>query len=98
WNAGIYYSRAGAIGLDEMLAASQIDLVADRCARLGNISEYGRCWAYLHRRAAGLPVISSTSPGRRRTPGRSPSCTGRTGVAGTTADPAAPPASHAPWS
>ena len=39
-----------------MLAASQIDLVADRCARLGNIGEYGRCWAYLHRRATGLPV------------------------------------------
>jgi hypothetical protein len=78
WNAGIYYSRAGAVGLDEMLAASQLDLVADRavirrdaadqsflnwfaatrrlrCARLGNISEYGRCWAYLHRRATGLP-------------------------------------------
>jgi len=70
--------RTGALGLDEMLAASQIDLAADRaiirrdaadqsflnwfaatrglsCARLGTISEYGRCWAFLHRRATGLP-------------------------------------------
>jgi hypothetical protein len=78
WNNGVYYSRAGVAGLDEMLAASRTDLPADRaliradmpdqsfqnwfaasrglsCARFGGVGRFGRCWAYLPRRQAGLP-------------------------------------------
>jgi hypothetical protein len=91
WNAGIYYSRAGALRLEEMMAASRVDLVADRTIIRRDAADQSFLnWFAATRRLSCTRLGAISSAGTAAIRGD------ESVAAGTTAEPTTPSTSPAP--